>query len=127
MLLSLLIFLFYTIVFLLIFYWCSKRTSFALIFKQSAFFFLIKIIAGCFYGYFFLHFYGGDDTWMYHNESLKEYALLKSDPVHFFINDIFTHGYTTNQFKTIFDSSDSFAKNLEYTLLIKLLAIFDLF
>ena len=54
---------------------------------------------------------------MYHNESLKEYALLKSDPVHFFINDIFTHGYTTNQFKTIFDSSDSFAKNVVYALL----------
>jgi len=127
MLQSLLIFLFYTAIFLFILYRCTKQKSFVLNFKETSFIFLIKIIAGCFYGYFFLHYYGGDDTWMYHNESLKEYALLKADPIHFFINDIFTHGYTTNQFKTIFNSSDSFAKNLEYTILIKLLAIFDLF
>ncbi len=127
MLLSLLIFLFYTAIFIGILFLCCKRSAFVLSFKEASLAFVAKIAVGCLYGYFFLHYYGGDDTWLYHNESLKEFALLKTDPLHFFINDIFPNGYKTNQLYTIFDSSDSFAKDLEYTLLIKLLAIFDLF
>ena len=127
MLLSSLIFLFYTAFFIFILYRLSLKQSFVLSFKEASLAFIVKVLAGCFYGYFFLHYYGGDDTWFYHNESLKEFALLKSDPIHFFINDIFSNGYTTNQLQTVFDSSGSFAKDLEYTLLIKLLAIFDLF
>jgi hypothetical protein len=127
MLLSFLIFLFYTAIFIFILFLCSRRSAFVLSFKEASLAFTAKIIIGCLYGYFFLHYYGGDDTWLYHNESLKEFALLKTDPLHFFINDIFPNGYKTNQLFTIFDSTNSFAKDLEYTLLIKLLAIFDLF
>ncbi len=127
MLLSLLIFLLYTILFVFILYRCSLQKTFVLSFKQASLAFIVKLAAGCLYGYFFLHFYGGDDTWFYHNESLKEYALLKTDPLHFLVNDIFTNGYQTNQLYTVFDSSASFTKNLEYTLLIKMLAVFDVF
>src|SRR5205809_2902172 len=126
MLISLLIFLFYTALFLFILYRVSLKSSFGLSFNESALAFLVKIAAGCFYGYFFLHYYGGDDTWLYHNEGLKEFALLKSHPVQFFISDIIPNGYKTNQLLTIFNSSDSFAKDLELTLLFKLLGIFDM-
>lgn len=125
MLTGLLIFLFYTALFFFILYRLSLKPSFALTFKEAALAFIIKIAAGCFYGYFFLHFYGGDDTWLYHNEGLKEFALLKNDLLHFFTNGIITNDYKTNQFFTIFNSSDSFAKDLELTLLFKLLAVFD--
>jgi hypothetical protein len=126
MLFSSLIFLFYTALFLFTLYRLSLKPSFALSFKEAALAFLVKIAAGCFYGYFFLHFYGGDDTWLYHNEGLKEFALLKADPLHFLTSGIIPSGYKDNQLFTIFNSSDSFAKDLELTLLFKLLAIFDL-
>jgi hypothetical protein len=122
------LFAFYFILCILILYVISKKSfSFALTFKQAALIFSAKVLIGCFYGYFFLHFYNGDDTWSYHFEALKEYQLLKSDPLTFFKRDIFQNGYSSNQFLTIFDSENSFSKDLQITLLIKLLAIFDLF
>jgi hypothetical protein len=89
--------------------------------------FLAKVAAGCVYGYFFLHYYGGDDTWKYHAEGLKELALLKTDPLQFLTSGILPEGYAANPFHTIFDSSHSFVKDLELTLLFKLLALFDFF
>ncbi len=124
---GLLFFLFYTTLFLFILYRISIKSPFALKFNEAALAFLIKVAAGCFYGYFFLHYYGGDDTWLYHNEGLKQYQLLKSSPLHFFIDDIIPKGYNGNQFLTIFNSSGSFAKDLELTLLLKLLGLFDFF
>lgn len=128
MITDLLLFAFFFILCLLVLYiLSSKSASFALTFKQAALIFSIKIFTGCVYGYFFLHYYGGDDTWFYHTESLKEYALLKTDPLAFITRDVFQNGYTTNQFFTIFDSHNSFSKDLQDTLLIKLLAVFDVF
>lgn len=124
---GLLIFLIYTAVFIFILYRLSLKKSFALSFKESTFVFIVKIAAGCFYGYFFLHLSQSDhDTWLYHQQGLEQYALLKKDPLHFFINDIIPKGYKSNQLLTIFNSNDSFAKDLELTLLLKLLALFDL-
>ena len=128
MMTDLLFFAFYFILCLLILYILSSRSpSFALTFKQAALIFSIKVFTGCVYGYFFLHYYNGDDTWFFHAESLKEYALLKTDPLAFITQDIFKNGYTSNQFFTIFDSHNSFSKDLQDTLLIKLLAVFDVF
>lgn len=127
MLTGLLMFLFYTALFIFILYQFSIKHSFSLNFREATLIFIAKIITGCIYGYFFLHYYGGDDTWLYHNEGLKEFALLKSDPLHFLINDIIPKGYNSNQVNTIFNSTQSFAKDLELTLLLKLFALFDLF
>jgi hypothetical protein len=128
MITDLLLFTFYFILCLLVLYILSSRSSsFALTFKQASIIFSIKVVTGCVYGYFFLHYYNGDDTWFYHTESLKEYALLKSDPLAFITRDIFQNGYASNQFFTIFDSHNSFSKDLQDTLLIKLLALFDVF
>lgn len=124
---GLLLFLFYTAFFLFILYRLSLRKTFALYYSEAALAFTIKIAAGCFYGYFFLHYNGGDDTWLYHNEALKEYALLKNDTLHFFTNDIIPKGYNSNPLLTVFNSNDSYAKDLELVLLFKLLALFDVF
>lgn len=121
-----LIFIAYSVLFIFILYRLSLKPSFVLSFKEAAFAFIVKIAAGCLYGYFYLHYYGGDDTWLYHNESLKEYALLKSAPLHFLLNDILPEGYKTNPLFTIFNSTGSYIKDLELTLFIKLLACFDL-
>jgi len=44
---------------------------------------LFKILLGCLYGWVFLHFYNGDDTWNYFNESREETNLLMHHPIRF--------------------------------------------
>jgi hypothetical protein len=43
-----------------------------------------KIFMGCLYGWVFLHYYNGDDTWNYFNESRDETNLLMHHPLRFF-------------------------------------------
>jgi hypothetical protein len=43
-----------------------------------------KIFMGCLYGWVFLHYYSGDDTWNYFNESKDETGLLMRHPLAFF-------------------------------------------
>ena len=46
--------------------------------------FFFKVSMGCLYGWVFLHYYGGDDTWNYFNESKVETSLLIRHPLQFF-------------------------------------------
>src|SRR5882762_345238 len=43
-----------------------------------------KIFMGCLYGWVFLHYYSGDDTWNYFDESKAETTLLMQHPIQFF-------------------------------------------
>ena len=43
-----------------------------------------KVFMGCLYGWVFLHYYSGDDTWNYFNESKEETNLLMQHPLRFF-------------------------------------------
>jgi hypothetical protein len=43
-----------------------------------------KVIMGCVYGWVFLHFYHGDDTWNYFIESKDDTNLLMQHPLRFF-------------------------------------------
>jgi hypothetical protein len=45
---------------------------------------LFKVSLGCLYGWIFLHFYGGDDTWNFFNESKDATTLLLHHPSAFF-------------------------------------------
>ena len=87
--------------------------------------FLLKVGLGCLYGYIFLHYYKGDDTWRYHMQSLEETALLKSDPLRFFTSLFDLNNET--RYSYVFESVGSYWKELEYVLLIKLIAVFNLF
>ena len=86
---------------------------------------LIKVISGCLYGYIFLHYYNGDDTWRYYFQSLEETALLKSDPIRFFTSLFDLNNET--RYSSVFESVGSYWKELEYVLLIKLIALFNIF
>ena len=86
----------------------------------------VKCIIGCIYGYLFLTVYKGDDTWQYHQLSLQEYEVLKTNPL-FFITDLFQHHYQQSQALTFFNSESSYWKDLQYNILIKMLAVFNLF
>jgi hypothetical protein len=43
-----------------------------------------KVLMGCLYGWVFLHFYNGDDTWNYFFESKEQTSLLMKHPLQFF-------------------------------------------
>ncbi|WP_207513174.1 hypothetical protein [Longitalea luteola] len=46
--------------------------------------FLFKVAMGCLYGYIFLKFYDGDDTWMYHGYGLENLEKLKHNTLQYF-------------------------------------------
>lgn len=64
------------------------------------------------------------DTWAYHYESLKEYQLLKSDPVEFFAS-LFRNSYEGG-YTNFLVTKNSWWNDLKANFLIKLMAIFNL-
>ena len=95
----------------------------SLSFSQILFFFGCKIIAGEVYGYIFKRFYNGDDTWALNNESILQYKRLLQSPL-LFIKDIFSD--TPVPEKEEFHQFASYLENLEYALVTKTMAVFNL-
>lgn len=89
--------------------------------------FLLKVIAGIFYGWvgvyygYFAYMY---DTWGYHNNSIQELELLFEHPHEYFTN-LFTSGYPDG-YDGFFASSESYWNDLKSNVYIKLLSVFDL-
>ena len=52
-----------------------RRKIFPFTIYHTASIVLFKVFMGCLYGWVFLHFYGGDDTWNFFNESKDETNL----------------------------------------------------
>ncbi len=84
-----------------------------------------KVLMGCCYGYLFLKYYGGDDTWMYFQNSVEEYHKLIDHPGAFF-SDLLpgpsfsvAHGFWQGMF--------FYRQDLEWWLMVKMLAVFNLF
>lgn len=84
-----------------------------------------KVLMGCLYGYVFLKFYGGDDTWLLHAGSLGEYDKLMKQPAQFFADFDLTASFRRNE---------GFAagwyyllSDLEFWTITKPLAIFNLY
>lgn len=83
-----------------------------------------KVLMGCLYGYVFLKYYNGDDTWVFNADSMNEMRKLLDRPVHFF-EDI-------NLFRQIREYGlvqglKEFRSKLELAMIIKPLAIFNLY
>jgi hypothetical protein len=116
----------YFLLSLALFYFLTKKRIIDLSFKQASVVLTIKLILGCGYGYLFLNLYNGDDTWSYHRESLDEFKILSNNPLEF-IKDLFKHSYRKNQAFTFFDTTTNYWKDLQNSVLIKLLAVFNVF
>lgn len=87
--------------------------------------FSVKVLLGLIYGYLYLHYYNGDDTWKLFRVSLSETRLLLTDPVAFFRNE-FTpvHSMETgNGWKEIISL---YINDLQYALFVKTLAMINL-
>ena len=78
------LFFFYLICGTLLLHGIIRRKIFPFTIYHTASIVLFKVFMGCLYGWLFLHFYGGDDTWNYFIESKAETTLLLHHPKQFF-------------------------------------------
>lgn len=114
------LFFFYIILFIFLIRYLGKKNIIRINSRVASLAFLLKVSMACLYGFIFQKYYGGDDTWMYHFQSLEETAFLKDDPLHFLHSLIDPTAYTRYMMTTWW-------QELEYASLIKLLAILNLF
>jgi hypothetical protein len=87
--------------------------------------FLFKIIMGCLYGYIFLKYYHGDDTWMFHQESVDDYQKMIHHPF-YFLEDLFP-GSAFRHSHNFWQGMQFYIMDLETWSMIKLLAVFNIF
>lgn len=120
------------VVFLVLFAWLVTKVKFftrtGLSQPQLIIIFLLKVMAGIFYGWIGLY-YGGlaqmQDTWNYHLNSIQEYHLLYSDPHEYFTN-LFRDPYVGGV-SNFLGTTDSYWNDLKGNLFIKILSVFDIF
>src|SRR5687767_10118135 len=87
--------------------------------------FAVKLLLGFIYGYIFLHYYDGDDTWKLFRSSLIETQLLLNDPKQFFINE-FTPANALATGNSVADVTEIYLNDLQYVLIVKGMAIMNL-
>ncbi|HEX2607582.1 MAG TPA: hypothetical protein VHK91_09395 [Flavisolibacter sp.] len=117
--------------YLVLFAWLITKIKFftgsGLNASQLIIVFLLKVMAGIFYGWIGVY-YGQMaqmvDTWAYHYESIKEYHLLQTHPADFFSN-IFHNSYE-NGYSNFLISKNSWWNDLKGNFVIKVLAILNL-
>lgn len=84
-----------------------------------------KVLMACAYGYLFLHYYGGDDTWKFHAASLQEYKLLMNEPGEFFWEFTPVTAWR-NAGGHVWLAFQLYLTDLEYCLVAKTLGIFNI-
>lgn len=78
-------------------------------------------MAGFVYGYLYAHYFPYSDSWMFFEESLKEYQYLLHQPLLFFSTDVEFHNMSD-----VFSNADNATwKNLDDNLFIKMLGLLN--
>ena len=122
--LSALVLFFWFIVFSYTIYRLVRNHSVSMNFGEVLIAFGCKVLAGCLYGYVFLHYYDGDDTWLLHHNAIKEKQMLLENPSFFFSE--FTPAAAIRNGKGFIDSIRLYLYDLEYCLQPKVLAMINL-
>ena len=87
--------------------------------------FAVKALLGLLYGYVFLNYYNGDDTWELFRLSLAETDLLLNNPRLFFTNE-FTPANAIATGNSIGEVIAIYLNELQYVLLVKSMAVINL-
>ncbi len=119
------------VAYLVLFAWIVTRVRFfsktGLSRPQLVIVFLLKVMAGIFYGWIGLY-YGGlaqmQDTWSFHAGSIQETHLLYNNPREY-ITNLFHDPYQGG-FLKFFDSNDSYWNDLKGNFLIKIFSVFNI-
>jgi hypothetical protein len=123
--LSPILFIFYFIGLLALLTAWARKMQIRISLRALTFIYAYKVMLGCLYGYIFLKFYHGDDTWMYHQGSLTEYQKMIHHPVSF-IKDLLP--YSAFKASTGFwQGMQFYFQDLEYWMMSKSLALFNIF
>lgn len=123
--LSAILFIFYFIALLMALTAWAKKTQISISSGAIALIYAYKVLFGCLYGYIFLKFYRGDDTWMYHRESLTEYQKLIHHPVNFLKDFLPYSAFSASH--NFWEGMQFYIQDLEYWMMSKLLALFNIF
>jgi hypothetical protein len=121
MLLTIILFL----LFALLVVWITRRGDAGLTMAETLAAFAFKVLMACAYGYLFLHYFGGDDTWKIHNDALGEYRMLLDDPGKFFGELSSTKVWQTANGNTML-AFRLYLADLEYFHMAKPLGLFNL-
>ncbi len=119
------------VAYLILFAWLVTKIKFftrtGLSNPQLIILFLIKIMAGIFYGWIGTY-YGGlaqmYDTWSFHGMSIQEYHLLSTNPTEYFTN-LFRDPYESGV-SNFLVSNDSYWNDLKGNFFIKILSVFNI-
>ena len=119
------------VAYLVLFAWLVTKVKFftrtGLSQPQLIIIFLLKVMAGIFYGWIGLY-YGGlaqmQDTWTFHTSSIYEYQLLFDNPGDYFTN-LFYNPYEDGV-KKFFGTQNSYWNDLKGNLFIKVLSVFNI-
>lgn len=87
--------------------------------------FTVKVLLGWLYGYVFLHYYHGDDTWKFFQSSIAETQLLLHHPSLFFRNE-FTPENAMLTGNGAWEVISIYLNDLQYVLVVKTMAVFNL-
>ncbi|GAB2662931.1 hypothetical protein GCM10027036_15970 [Flavihumibacter cheonanensis] len=102
-----------------------RKTNHGLNPGELAFVFTGKVLAACLYGWLLLHYYGGDDTWVIHEDTLMEWRQMKSNPLRFFVYEIDLRQYITDMGWK--EGLPYFRMKLEKAIINKPLGVFNFF
>src|SRR5882762_10490418 len=105
-------------------YLLLRKKAVSLSWQQSALFPGVKIIAGCLYGYVYRKYYHGDDTWALNHDALVQYQRLLHEPGLFF-GDLFSKDPLAAP-GLYFQDVLTYAERLEYAVITKMMAPFNL-
>ena len=103
---------------------CGRKKTEGLSYLQVLTGLSIKIVLGTLYGYLFLTYYNGDDTWYFFNESLPQTRLLLTNPGTFFNELSSASAFSTDP--GFIRGIIIYLGDLEFWIQVKTLAIFNL-
>lgn len=103
----------------------TRRAAPTLSIREVVLTFGLKSIFACAYGYIFLRYYHGDDTWEIHTGGLHEWQLLTTSPGEFFLDFLPIKAWKQSGGQ-ITAASNYYFDKLEWHLQVKPLAIANL-
>jgi hypothetical protein len=118
-------FLFYCALFIFLLYKLTRKKELLTVTELSLAF-LFKVGLGCLYGYIYLHYYNGDDTWNFHKDSLTDLYKLKHETRHYF-TELLPAETFAGAGGTFWHGFSAYLHTLENDSIIKILSIADIF
>ncbi|QEC45691.1 hypothetical protein [Pseudobacter ginsenosidimutans] len=102
-----------------------KNRTVILSYNELIMVFGVKVLAAAGYGYIFLHYFGGDDTWLFHQQGIEEKNLLFQQTAQFFAD--FNPFLPFERHATFSAGFRNLLGDWEYNLTVKPQAIFNIF